>query len=81
MAILWQLVHIEPHMSKNKNLALEVKKWSSQVGKDIAFIQLMKSGLSLSLAEKLVFGNYKHKLGRMTSEAITKAMWSLPYVK
>lgn len=65
-------------MIKQKSLIDLAKAWSSQVGKDIAFIALMKEGVSLSTAEKIIFGKYNHAPGRLVAKAIEQAMKKLP---
>lgn len=61
-------------MKKSLSLVDQAKAWSSQIGKDIAYILLINEGLARSTAEKIVFGDYRHEPKQLVTQAINEAM-------
>lgn len=61
-------------MKKQVSLIDQAKAWSSQIGKDLAYILLINEGLARSTAEKIVFGEYKHEPKQLVTKAITEAI-------
>ena len=48
--------------------------WMTQVGQDRAEALLRRSGISKSMAYLLTVGKYPHRIGRLHTMAIKKAM-------
>jgi ketol-acid reductoisomerase len=52
----------------------KVNAWVVKVGVNVAYVDLVRAGMSPSMAYKLVYGGYKHSPKQMTINTINKAM-------